>query len=132
MSATNCHKKDLNELNLKKICEEFMSETEDLNLGGWEKSLTPYGIKVLFIDWPTVSLHFLLFTIGFPQAIADNCPKLTSINLNHCSKMTSECIKLLADSCPNLSSIDLSGAAQVFVAFKFVAKIFHKYNNLAL
>ena len=58
-------------------------------------------------------------------AIADNCPKLTSLNVFWCDKLTDASIPKLtdafiaavADNCHNLTSLNISGCDKLTDAF---------------
>lgn len=75
---------------LVRLCQDRLHFTKDLNLSGWGNSLTCRGI----------------------QAVATHCPKLSAINLSHCTKVFSDSIQILAEKCPNLRSIDLSAVSK--------------------
>ncbi|XP_064457682.1 F-box/LRR-repeat protein 6-like [Ornithodoros turicata] len=75
---------------LVRLCQDRLNHTKDLNLSGWGNSLTCRGI----------------------QAIATHCPKLSAINLSHCTKVFSDSIQILVEKCPNLKSIDLSAVSR--------------------
>ncbi|KAG1669930.1 F-box/LRR-repeat protein 6 [Nymphon striatum] len=78
------------EESLKWLCQNHLTATKELNLSGWGKMLSAYGI----------------------QAISDHCSQLSSINLSRCSKLTNLSMKILIDRCKNLSSFDLTAVTE--------------------
>jgi len=62
---------------------------QELKLGGWKNSVSTSTLKV----------------------IAQFCPKLISLGLCGCLKLTNEDLKLIGDSFPKLERLDLSGVS---------------------
>ncbi|XP_064616631.1 F-box/LRR-repeat protein 6-like [Liolophura sinensis] len=78
----------------------------DIQLNGW-KLLTYNGIK----------------------SLAENCPKLSSINLSHCPKITSRAVQVLADNCPCLAKIDLSATSTEAVSQMSLKYLLERVGN---